>query len=105
LYLFFGEAMFRAGLRPDEDAAGLCAVSFSDLVVELPTLKLELAGLDPEQLGLLLREFLLVFDLPFDGADFLGLLAEGLARIERRDDREDGEDRGGDSGDLARRLH
>jgi hypothetical protein len=60
-----------------------CAMSFSDLVVELAALKLELAGLDPKQLGLLLCEFLLVLNLPFDGANFLGLLAERLTRIER----------------------
>ena len=48
----------------------------------------ELPGLDLEHRGLV--------------ADLLGLLAEGEDRECGRDDREHGEDRGGDSGDLAR---
>jgi len=64
-----------------------------------------LAGLDLEQLGLLPREFLLVLHLPLDSADLLRLLAEGAHCVDGRDDGEYGEDRGGDSGDLARQVH
>jgi len=72
------------------------------LVVKLLALQLEPAGLDLEKLGLLPREFLLVFDLTLDGADLLRLLAECLTRIERRDNREHGEDRGCYGGELGR---
>jgi hypothetical protein len=51
-------------------------------------LLIELLGLNLEHPGLI--------------ADFLGLLAEGADRVDGRDDREHGEHRGGDGGDLAR---
>ena len=60
-----------AGLGPHEDPAGLVEATALRLLVDLLLLELELAGLDFKQASLLSRQFLLVGDLLFDGADFL----------------------------------
>jgi hypothetical protein len=104
-YLGIGAAGVRAGLGPDEDATGLRAASLSELIGELLPLQFKLAGLDPEQLGLLLREFLLVGNLPLDGADFPGLLEEGENSEDGRNDGERGQHRGGYGCDLARQVY
>jgi hypothetical protein len=60
------------------------------LCIDLP-LFAQLLGLDYEHLGLV--------------ADLLRLPAERQDREGRRDDREDGKDRGGYGGNLARQVH
>jgi hypothetical protein len=72
------------------------------LVFLLLSLEFELLTLDPDELGLMLAGFLLVFDLAFDGRDFAGLLAEGGVGKDGGDDRASAEDRGEDGGHLRR---
>jgi hypothetical protein len=86
---------------PDEDTAGLRPASFRELLIELAALQLELIGLDPQEPGLLLRDLLLVLDLLLNRSDLAGLLAISEECKDGRDDREEGQDRGGDGGDLA----
>ena len=73
--------------------AEFCRPKFEDRGLQVGELALliELLGLNLEHPGLI--------------ADFLGLLAEGADRVDGRDDREHGEDRSGDSGDLARQVY
>ena len=86
-------ALFRFAFALIEGFAEFCRLKFEDRGLQVGELALliELLGLDLEHPGLVI--------------DFFGLLAEGADRVDGRDDREHGEDRSGDSGDLARQVY
>lgn len=69
------------------------------LVLELLALDVELPGLDLEQLALLLDEGLLVLCLLLERAALIALLEERGCSEDSGDDREQGEQRGGDGSD------